>query len=55
MLAQYRGDYDEAERQYNNSLAIAEELGDRAGMGSTYHQLGVLAQERGDYDQAKHH
>src|SRR5262249_25157436 len=34
------------------SLAIAEELGDRAGMASSYHNMGMVAQERGDYEGA---
>ena len=52
MLAQDRGDYDEAARQYQRSLDINERLGDQAGMASSYHQLGMLAQDRGDYDEA---
>ena len=52
MLAQDRGDYDEAARQYQRALDIFERLGDQAGMASSYHQLGILAQDRGDYDEA---
>jgi tetratricopeptide (TPR) repeat protein len=52
MLAQDRGDYDEAARQYQRSLNINERLGDQAGIASTYHNLGMLAQDRGDYDEA---
>ena len=52
ILAQHRGDYDEAARQYQRSLDIDERLGDQAGMASSYHQLGMLAQLRGDYDEA---
>ena len=52
MLAQDRGDYDEAARQYQRSLDISERLGDQAGMATSYHQLGMLAQDRGDYDEA---
>ena len=48
MLAQARGDYDTARKLYQQALAIFEELGDRAGMANTYHNLGVLAQDRGD-------
>ena len=50
MLAQDRGDYEEAARQYQRSLDINERLGDQAGMATSYHQLGMLAQDRGDYD-----
>ena len=52
MLAEARGDYDEAARQYQRALDIFEQLRDQAGMASTYHQLGILAQYRGDYDEA---
>ena len=51
-LAQARGDYDEAARQYQRALDIDERLGDQAGMATSYHQLGMLAQDRGDYDEA---
>src|SRR5207249_410961 len=43
MLAQDRGDYEEAERRYRESLEINERLGDQSGMASSYHQLGILA------------
>jgi len=52
ILAQARGDYEEAARQYQRALDIDERLGDQAGMASSYHQLGMLAQDRGDYDEA---
>ncbi|WP_369077315.1 tetratricopeptide repeat protein, partial [Paractinoplanes hotanensis] len=47
MRIQARGDYAEAERRYQQSLTIKEELGNRAGMANSYHQLGMLAQDRG--------
>ena len=53
MTAQVRGRLDEAEDWYRKSLAIRGELGDRAGMASTYHQLGVTAQDRGRLDEAE--
>ncbi len=52
MLAQARGDYEEAARQYQRSLDINERLGDQAGMARSYHHLGMLAQRRGDYEEA---
>ena len=52
VLAQDRGDYGEAARQYQRSLDIKERLGDQAGMAISYHNLGMLAQFRGDYDEA---
>ena len=53
MTAQDRGRLDEAEDWYRKSLAINEELGDRPGMASTYHQLGITAQDRGRLDEAE--
>ena len=41
MVAQDRGRLDEAEDWYAQSLAINEELGDRPGMATSYHQLGI--------------
>nr|MDQ3989659.1 tetratricopeptide repeat protein [Actinomycetota bacterium] len=49
MIANLRGDYDGAERRYQDSLAIKEEIGDRAGVARSFHQLGMIAQARGDY------
>jgi tetratricopeptide (TPR) repeat protein len=52
LIAELRGDYDQALDRYRQSLTINEELGNRAGTASSYHQLGKIAQLRGDYDQA---
>lgn len=40
MLHQDRGEYGEALRYYEQSLRIAEELGDRVGVARSLHQLG---------------
>ncbi|MGI5241655.1 tetratricopeptide repeat protein [Dactylosporangium sp. CA-139066] len=40
MLAQNRGDYAEAERRYRQSWDIDEQLGDQAGVASSYGELG---------------
>ncbi|TQK99562.1 Tfp pilus assembly protein PilF [Streptomyces puniciscabiei] len=53
IIAQVRGDYQQAEERYRASLTIEEELGNRAGIARSYHQLGIIAQERGDYQQAE--
>ncbi|MHB9860959.1 tetratricopeptide repeat protein [Streptomyces sp. YIM S03343] len=53
IIAQRRGDYQEAEERYRASLTIKEELGDRSGIAGSYHQLGMIAQRRGDYQQAE--
>jgi tetratricopeptide (TPR) repeat protein len=42
-----------AEQRLQAALAIVEELGDRSGVASSYHELGFLAQVRGDYDAAE--
>ncbi|WUH95903.1 tetratricopeptide repeat protein [Streptomyces sp. NBC_00433] len=52
-ITQDRGRLDEAEAWYRKSLAIKEELTNRAGSASTYHQLGIVAQRRGRLDEAE--
>jgi Tetratricopeptide repeat len=47
MLAQGRGDYAEAARQYQRSLDIDERLGNQAGIATSYSQIGSLVAERG--------
>ena len=54
-LAQNRGDYPTAEQHYQTALAIYDELGDRAGLASSYHHLGNLAFLRSDYATAEQH
>jgi tetratricopeptide (TPR) repeat protein len=52
IVAQDRGDYDQAAGQYERALEINEQLGNQEGMAAAYYHLGVLAQHRGDYDEA---
>ena len=52
-LAQNRGDYAEAEREYQRALDINERIGNEAGISSSHHNLGVIANLRGDYAQAE--
>ena len=52
MVAQRRGDYEAALDWYRQSLAIEEQLGNRAGMAGSYHHLGMVAQDKGDYEAA---
>jgi tetratricopeptide (TPR) repeat protein len=47
IIAQNRGAYEEALEWYRKSLAILEEVGDRAGMASSYGQIAVFLTERG--------
>ena len=42
ILAQDRGDYEEAARQYQRSFGINERLGNQVGMATSYSQLGIL-------------
>ena len=52
ILAQLRGDYEEAERRYRQSLEIEERLGDQAGAASTLSQTGLLQSASGRPDAA---
>ncbi len=52
IVAQKRGDLDQADGWYRKSLTTFEELDNRPGMATSYHQLGNVAQDRGDLDQA---
>jgi tetratricopeptide (TPR) repeat protein len=52
IIAENRGDYDEASRQYQRSLDIKERIGDQASMAATHGQLAILAGKRGKYDEA---
>jgi len=44
-LAMNQGRYDEAKEYYKKSLSISEELGNRAGVAQTLHNLGNLAND----------
>ncbi len=43
----------EARRLYDESLEIAQELGDKSGVASSLHQLGMLAQDMGEIGEAR--
>ena len=49
---QARGEYDAALEQYQNSLAILEELGDGVGIARSLNNIGIIQQARGEYDAA---
>jgi tetratricopeptide (TPR) repeat protein len=51
-LHQDQGEYPQARKRYEQSLAIKQELGNRAGMARSLHQLGRLAEDEGDLPQA---
>ena len=42
--AQKMGNYPEARKLYQQSMKINQELGDKSGVSSSLHQLGMLAQ-----------
>ena len=46
------GDYDNALDYYERSLTIAEELGDKRGMGQILMAIGNVHFEKSDYDKA---
>ena len=46
MIHHDQGNYEEAVKKYNQSLKIAEELGDKSGIAETLHQLGMIHQIR---------
>jgi Tetratricopeptide repeat len=45
ILAQHRGNYQQAEHRYTQSLTIDERLGHQAGTATSYSNLGNLASE----------
>jgi len=47
------GDYDEAQKLYQQSLEIAQGLGDKNRVSKSLHQLGILSHRTGDYEGAR--
>jgi len=54
MIDQERGRYDEALENYNESLGISEELGDKANIAYAYtlHEIGRVHFAKGEYEKA---
>jgi tetratricopeptide (TPR) repeat protein len=52
-LLRTRGQYDEAERLYRESLAVKEKLGDSREVAVTQSSLADLLRTRGQYDEAE--
>ncbi len=48
----FQGDYAKAIEYHTQHLAIAKEVGDRAGEGAAYANLGIAYQSHGDYAKA---
>ena len=55
ILAQARGDHDEAARLYHHALNINERSGNQVGIAAIYHQLGNVAYLQGYHDEAASH
>ncbi len=53
IIHQQLGEYDKARGLYEQSLKIAEELGDKSGIAKTLHNLGAIYSNRGEYDKAR--
>ncbi len=49
-----RGNWDEAERLYQQSLEVKTELGDRSWMATSWGLLGEIQRNRGNWDEAEH-
>ena len=49
---QSQGDFNKAIEYHTLRLAIAKEVGDRAGEGTAYGNLGIAYQSQGDFRQA---
>ena len=49
------GDYVKAIEYHTQHLAVAKEVGDRAGEGRTYANLGNAYQSQGDFSKAIDH
>jgi len=52
-LSLNEGDYATARAQFEASLAIKQEIRNRAGEAATWHQLGILAHVQGNYATAR--
>ena len=52
IVAQLRGQLEQAEQWYGKALAIEQALDNRPGMASSYGQLGLLAEVQGNINAA---
>jgi predicted ATPase/DNA-binding SARP family transcriptional activator/Tfp pilus assembly protein PilF len=51
-IAGNQGDYDAAQRRYEEAMAISREIGDRQGSAGSLSSLACMAHERGDLEKA---
>ncbi|MBZ0276692.1 MAG: hypothetical protein K8I60_11130, partial [Anaerolineae bacterium] len=49
-----RGEFQRAEQQLNEALALTDQLDNRRNLGELYHQLGNVARIQGQYEESKH-
>ena len=47
-----QGEYEKAVDLYNRSLKMFEDLGDKSGIASTLHHLGMIHHDQGEYEKA---
>ena len=52
LIEQDQGHYHEAEKLYNKSLKIVEQLGDKSGIAGTIGQIGILFYLQGEFKKA---
>ena len=53
VLANRQGDYEQAQKFYEESILISRELGDKRGIAYSLNGLGGVAYNQGDYEQAQ--
>jgi tetratricopeptide (TPR) repeat protein len=53
MIHQAQGNLGEAQAKYEQSLAIEVELGNRSGIATSLHQLGMIHQKQGNLEEAQ--
>jgi serine phosphatase RsbU (regulator of sigma subunit) len=51
-IDQIKGDFDSAEKNYNNALAILQKINDMKGVAVCYNNMGLIAQSRGNLNEA---
>lgn len=53
VIAQWQGKYADARKYHENSLELAQDLGDMAGFAKSLAGLGLVAEEQDEYDDAR--
>jgi tetratricopeptide (TPR) repeat protein len=55
LIYRAQGDYTTALTHLTNSLAISQEIGDKAGEGTTLNNIALIYRAQGDYTTALTH